>query len=82
MLNNRKTLLKMFSRWLVVMYGYNHCATEILQQDANDIDNIAVVAVPRPKAIDMEVSVLMLQIFNETKITDVIRSFSLSYFDV
>ena len=58
----------MFSRWLVVMYGYDHRgATEILQKDANDIDNIAVVAVPRPKAIDMEVSMLMLQKKTTTK---------------
>jgi hypothetical protein len=46
----------MFSRWLVVLYGYDKDALKIFQQNAFDIDNIAVVAVPRPHTIDMQVS--------------------------
>jgi hypothetical protein len=48
--------MKMFSRWIVVLYGYDGDALKIFQQNAFDIDNIAVVAVPRPHTIDIQVS--------------------------
>ncbi|XP_060589780.1 glutamate receptor ionotropic, kainate glr-3-like isoform X1 [Ruditapes philippinarum] len=69
--NNQKTLLKMFSRWLVVLYGYDKDALKIFQQNAFDIDNIAVVAVPRPHTIDMQalskgIDCTSLEVFKET----------------
>lgn len=43
---DRKTLMKKFSKWLVVSNGYCRCASNNLQKHASDLDNVAVIAVP------------------------------------
>ncbi|XP_045200037.2 glutamate receptor 2-like [Mercenaria mercenaria] len=54
-LHNEKTVLKMFSRWLVVLYDYTQSDSKALQESANDLDNIAILAVPELRNIDIDV---------------------------
>lgn len=42
----KKHLLKLFSRWLVAVYGHSRGVSRALQACAKDLDNVAVVAFP------------------------------------
>ncbi|XP_053403039.1 uncharacterized protein LOC123556009 [Mercenaria mercenaria] len=41
-----KTLLKMFSRWLIVVYGHSQGVSSALQSCAFNLDNVAIIAFP------------------------------------
>ncbi|WAR27385.1 GRIK3-like protein [Mya arenaria] len=45
-ISRRKTLMRQFSRWLVAVYGHSVGVSRALQACANDLDNVAILAVP------------------------------------
>ncbi|XP_053403152.1 uncharacterized protein LOC123555399 [Mercenaria mercenaria] len=57
---SQKTLLKMFSRWLVVVYGQSHGVPHTLKACANDLDNVAIVAFPGVSGNGLEVLMLLI----------------------
>lgn len=44
--SRKKTLLKQFSRWLIAAYGHSMGVSRALQECANDLDNVAIIAIP------------------------------------
>ncbi|XP_045201044.2 glutamate receptor 2-like [Mercenaria mercenaria] len=77
-LNNRTTLLQMFSRWLIVLYDYSRGASEALQDCGNDLDNIAILAVPKLQTIGIEgfykgIDCTVIDILREDKSHDEFR---------
>ena len=67
-----KTLIKMFTRWLVALYGHNRSAELALQACANDLDNVAILAIPEFQAIGKasfreKLDALLLERFQESQ---------------
>jgi len=72
-----KTLIKMFTRWLVVLYGHNRSTALALQAFANDLDNVAIFAVPefkgiRQNAFRSKLNSLLLERFQMTQTGEII----------
>lgn len=42
----KNTMLKQLSRWLIAMYDYDVTVSRTLTYCANDLDNVAVLALP------------------------------------
>lgn len=54
-IKNSNTLLTKFSRWLILLYGHNRNVARVLQNCANDLYNVAVIAIPEFSSVGIEV---------------------------
>ncbi|XP_052782970.1 glutamate receptor 3-like [Mya arenaria] len=53
--SSKKTLLKKFSKWLIVIYGHTKGESRALEACADDLDNVAILAIPAFSGVGKEV---------------------------